>query len=82
PHEVLHWESGNQWAVREGAWKLVVNGRAASKADPISPEDAKLFLANLDEDPTERKNFAASHPDVVRRLRALHEAWAADVAKR
>ncbi|MBN1420121.1 MAG: sulfatase-like hydrolase/transferase [Planctomycetes bacterium] len=82
PHGVLHWESGNQWAVREGAWKLIANARDASKVDPVSPEDSKLFLGNLDEDPAGRKNVAAANPEVVKRLRALHVAWAEDVARR
>jgi arylsulfatase A-like enzyme len=46
-------------AIREGEWKLRVTAAA--------PE-AELF--NLNIDPAERHNVAASHPDIVDRLRA------------
>ena len=31
PHDVFHWESGGQWAVRKGTWKLVANKKALQK---------------------------------------------------
>ena len=72
PHTVLHWQTGNQWAVRDSNWKLVVNGQGLDPAD-------KTFLANLATDVGETKNLAADHPDIVSRLRALHEAWLKEV---
>ena len=69
---------GNQWAVREGDWKLLGNPTDPSKKAPIGPED-KLFLANLKDDVGEMKNVAGAHPDVVRRLQKLHEEWAKEV---
>jgi arylsulfatase A-like enzyme len=74
PHEVLHWEVGvgaeTQWAVREGDWKLIGN-----PIDPTAPDVVlePLFLSHLKEDVSERTNLAAQHPEVVERLRALHE---------
>lgn len=50
-------------AVREGPWKLVVNG-----ADDHN-------LANLDSDPGERANLAAASPRVMDRLLALRSRW-------
>jgi arylsulfatase A len=64
PHEALHWQLGPMWAIREGDWKLMHAGGGA-------------FLANLAQDPGERVNVAARHPDVVRRLTARHDAWRA-----
>ena len=73
PHEVFHWQSGKQWAVREGDWKLIVNPRD-TKGDFLEGDDA-AFLSNLATDISERTNFAARHPDVVERLTRLHEEW-------
>jgi arylsulfatase A-like enzyme len=75
PHEVLHWESSGAWAVREGPWKLVWNGHIREHEPRV--EGARYFLSNLDEDATETVNIADQHPDVVKRLTALHESWAA-----
>jgi len=72
PHPVLHWQTGNQWAVRDGDWKLIVN------AQGLDPGD-KTFLANLAADVGETKNLASEQPEIVSRLTALHEAWAKEV---
>ncbi|HAV61032.1 MAG TPA: hypothetical protein DCY13_01545 [Verrucomicrobiales bacterium] len=79
PHRVFHWASGGgrdnrQWAVREGDWKLVVNGRGTEAGD-------KVFLSNLAESVTEKVNVAAGHPDMVERLTKLHEEWAAELGE-
>jgi arylsulfatase A-like enzyme len=78
-HRVFHWQSGGsrakpQWAVREGPWKLVVHGVGAGP-------DEQIFLGNLDQDVSERRNLAAAHPDIVQRLRRLHDAWLNEVKK-
>lgn len=78
PHTVLHWMLRDQWAVREGDWKLVVNG-AESVTDghtlPLEP----LFLGNLREDASETVNLAFTHPEIVERLSQLHERWLDDL---
>jgi len=74
PHGVLHWTIGNSWAVRDGDWKLLGNPKDTSDKGPLSAED-KLFLVNLAEDPSEMKNLAKDHEDVVRRLESLHSSW-------
>ena len=60
PHDQFHWQSGGgrnnpQWAVREGDWKLVVNGTRTN-------DDEKIFLSNLAESVTESKNQAGENP--------------------
>ena len=71
------WKLGDQWAVREGDWKLVVN---ANDTDRSKVEgDDKVFLSNLGRDVSERNNLAAKHRDVVEKLTKLHESWAAEV---
>ena len=78
PHSTLHWTIGKSWAVRQGPWKLIGNPRDTSKKAPI-PKDAKLFLANLDGDLGEMKNYAKRNPEVVTKLEALHRKWMAGV---
>jgi len=79
PHNVLHWHVGGgknpQWAVREGDWKLIGNVHDTSQGDK-NRERIPLFLANLAADVGEKKNLAAERPDIVERLRKLHEDWA------
>jgi arylsulfatase A-like enzyme len=74
PHDVLHWESGKHWAVREGDWKLVHNGPATDYKGRKLPK-VKNFLSNMTEDVTETKNQADAHPEIVKRLTGLHKQW-------
>lgn len=71
PHDVLQWRLGNQWAVREGPWKLLHRPNDAGDAQKLAPGDQEWFLANVVEDPGERRNLAGSHPDVVAHLKTL-----------
>ncbi len=78
PHETFHWQLHNQWAVREGDWKLVAN--ASDTDHRIKVEgDEKLFLSNMATDVTERNNLSKKHPEIVNHLTNLHEEWAKDV---
>lgn len=83
PHDVMHWQWQNHWAVREGNWKLIVNGRDSTgphSAHPTRP--ARLptpFLANLNDPEPEWQNHADTHRDLVERLTQLHDAWLTDV---
>ena len=81
--ETLFWKSNNQRAIREGNWKLVVNGITHS-VDPVdgkianralSGEDA-LFLSDLAKDPGESKNLRRQHPEVLDRLLTKLSQWA------
>jgi arylsulfatase A-like enzyme len=56
----------NQWAVRQGDWKLLVDG-----------DDLMLF--NLREDISERNDLASQRPEIVRKLINLLVAWERDV---
>jgi len=70
-HDRLHWSSGGlngEWAVREGDWKL------------HALRDQRELI-NLAEDPAEARNLAAEHPEKVRALTALHEAWLEPMAE-
>lgn len=82
PHGLVHWyvgENNGQWAVRDGSWKLI--GKVLdSSGGELTADDKKLFLSNLADDPSERKNLAADHPDIVAKLKAAHEKWYASAA--
>jgi arylsulfatase A len=80
PHSgaAVHWQLGSganaEWAVRQGDWKLVVNTRSTAGGD-LDRGRVPLFLANLADDPGERTNLAEQHPEIVARLRQLHETY-------
>ena len=81
PHSEFHWTGGgsnSQWAVREGDWKLIGNPRDPTRKTPLSKDD-KLFLVNLSVDVGEQKNLRYTHPDQLKRLKAIHERWVTDL---
>lgn len=52
------------WAVRAGDWKLL-----------LSKDSERIELFRFPEDDLEQRNLSESHPDEVRRLTQLIEAW-------
>ncbi len=62
PHKVLYWEFYQDWAVREGKWKLVC-------------KKGEYFLSDMEKDVTETKNLASAFPEIVKRLKKLHDQW-------
>jgi arylsulfatase A-like enzyme len=60
PHNTLFWRSGPYKVVRDGDWKLQLLDL---------PRVALLY--DMKADPTERRDVAALHPDVVARLKGL-----------
>ena len=80
PHGILHWQLGTggraQWAVRDGDWKLIGNVRDTSNPKPVGAAvAARLFLSNTGRDPGELKNYASEHPEIVTRLKAVHDSF-------
>ena len=75
-HKVLHFQWFNQWAVREGDWKLICHQGRGAKSKP------RYTLHNLAEDQPEVRDHAAQQPEIVARLKALHDAWAIVVGVR
>ena len=76
-HESLFWTfRRNQWAVRQGPWKLIRNPSNPVRGDALPAEDREWFLSRLDHDPGERDNLAEDHPEVVERLKAARPEWA------
>jgi arylsulfatase A-like enzyme len=61
PHEILFWKNGDQGAVRQGDWKLI-----------LSASQPRLQLFNLAQDIGEKHDLATENPDLVKQL---HKAW-------
>ncbi len=61
PHDILFWKNGDQGAVRQGDWKLV-----------IGLWQPKLQLFNLAEDIGEKNDLAGTKPELVEKL---NKAW-------
>jgi arylsulfatase A len=84
PHEMLYWRLGRgnkaQWVVRQGDWKLLGNPKDNSHKAELTKDD-KLFLVNLGDDITEMTNVAKDHPEVVKRLSAVHDEYEADLGE-
>jgi arylsulfatase A-like enzyme len=68
PHDTLYWRFGDQWAIRQGDWKLVV-----SRIDGPTP---KLF--NLAGDIGEANDLAAQNPDKIKQMTKVWQAWNAE----
>jgi arylsulfatase len=66
-HQALYWAHEGNRAIRQGKWKLVLTHAASGK-------DA-WALYDLDADRTEMTDQSAQYPQVVQKLRALHERW-------
>jgi len=85
-HKVMHWQWGNSWAVREGDWKLIYNGRDTTDEWQGHPQPQRkipeVFLGNLADAQPELKNHADEKPEVVQKLMKLHEDWAKELEPR
>lgn len=77
PHKQLFWEYGNQLAVREGQWKLVLKGKLDFDQEGIAP----VHLSDLHKDPGERVNLADEYPELVERLSKDVRAWYAELTR-
>lgn len=76
-HEYLFWEMEGQTAVRKGDYKLVLHGQL-TETEP--PKD-EVFLANLKEDPGEKRNLAAALPELTAELTDAALRWRAALEK-
>jgi arylsulfatase A len=79
PHEALfYYANGNLHAVRAGKWKFKAETTLQDETEygPYENPDAKIppALYDLDRDPSEQKNVAKDHPDIVDRLKKLIQA--------
>ncbi len=72
-HPVIHFQWQNQWAVREGDWKLI-------GMNPRKPDGKTRYsLHSLSDEKPEVKNYAQEKTEVLARLKGLHETWEKDL---
>jgi len=80
-NRLLVWKWQKTWAVRQGDWKLTNAKENHWKSEPsaqyIKPirDDLTLKLFNVSEDPGERVDLSAEHPEKVKELEAAYNAW-------
>ncbi len=79
PHETLYWRLGEQNAIRHGDWKLVQYDRNVDEYPTKGVTSLKLY--HLADDIGESKDLASQHPDKVKELRGLWDAWASQLAE-
>ena len=71
PHKRLFWEMDRQTAVRQGDYKLVLNGQLTE----AEPAQAPVFLSNLKDDPAEQINLAEAMPELCAELTKAANDW-------
>ena len=76
-HDYIFWEMEGQTAVRKGKYKLVLNGQLEEGEEPR----AEVFLADLENDPSEKINLADELPELCKELREAAEKWRAGIEK-
>jgi arylsulfatase A-like enzyme len=77
PSRLLFWEYKGQLAVRDGKWKLVLNGRI----DNARAVEDTVHLSDLSQDRGERTNLAEQYPDITSRLTDEVVEWYAQFSK-
>ena len=73
PHQVLYWRRGEDYAIRQGDWKLAWN-------DQSGPQTIRLF--NLADDRKEEKDLIENHPEIAKQMKAQLEAFKARTGSR
>jgi arylsulfatase A-like enzyme len=68
------WAYRKMWVARKGKWKLLGNPVDTSKKGVLTEADT-LFLVDLEADPSESKNVATVHPEVVEELKKQFQLW-------
>ncbi len=71
PHKRVFWDYNGQLAVRQGKWKLVINGRIDFQKGAAD----EVHLSDLEADPGEMTNLASRHPELTAELTAAAKAW-------
>ena len=74
----VHHSIAGKFAIRQGPWKLVLckGSGGWSLAEKAVPADAPpMQLYNVQDDPRERENLYAAHPEIVARLKDLLEKY-------
>ncbi|MCK5804528.1 MAG: arylsulfatase [Lentisphaeria bacterium] len=67
----LHHSCNGQWAVRKGAWKLLLHAGSGGNRYDCPENDDPVQLYNLETDPFETTNVYRDHPEIVVELKML-----------
>ena len=77
PHKILHFDFLDQWAVRDGDWKLIYKAVEILPGNYRKEIEDEYFLSNLKTDPSEKSNLASKYPGIVEKLKAERESFVA-----
>ena len=78
PHQTLYWRLGQQNAIRHGDWKLVQYDLNVENYPTRGVSQKKLY--HLTKDIGEQHDLASQHPEKVKELETLWEAWNGQLA--
>ncbi|WP_234042012.1 sulfatase family protein [Persicirhabdus sediminis] len=71
PHQNMFWRRDNDYAIRQGDWKLCWNSRS----------DQTIELYNLAEDPGERVDLVNKYPERAQQMQDAFDAWDSQLAE-
>lgn len=74
--EYLAWEHEGNRAIRAGKWKLVSEYPGTWRYFYSYPKGGAWELYDMEADGTEMRDLAEEHPERVKELAAIYEAWA------
>ncbi len=77
PHDELYWEMEQQTAIRQGSYKLVLEGQLVEGEPPQDP----VFLSDLSVDPGETTNLAQQMPELTAELTEKALTWRAGIER-
>ena len=81
PHNILHFDFLDQWAVRKGDWKLIYKAVDVRPGNYRQEIEDEYFLSNIKEDPSETVNYSKSHLRIVQELKKERKEWLDTLSK-
>ncbi|MEO1652898.1 MAG: sulfatase-like hydrolase/transferase [Bacteroidota bacterium] len=78
-HHYLVWDSGWEWALRKGPWKLRVT--IEEEEFPIFEVPAGTYLYNLEDDPKEENNLVLQAQEKLDELMGVYWHWRNTIAE-
>ena len=82
-HEFLVWDNNAQTAVRKGSWKLrTASNKAKSNSEYEMVEmEYGTYLYNIEKDPGETTNLAKQYPEIMNKLKKIHQTWRTEISQ-
>ena len=82
PHDVLHFDFLDQWAVRKDEWKLIGNPVETKDGNYRKDLEEKYFLSNVVNDPSEKINYYDQKPEIVKELMTLRDQYVKSIPQK